>query len=133
MSSLERKRASQKRTRAKRKAEGKDLAYQRQRRNSPAGYVDRFIERARRRTPDSDLTREFFEDKMESCAFTGMPFTYEDTVARYHNPTCPSIDRIDSKEGYYTWNTQVILGCLNRMKSDMSQEDFEKLWKELTE
>ena len=125
-------RSYEKRTRAKRKENGKALKYQRERRASPDGYVDRFMERAKKRTPDTDLTREFFSGKMERCCFTHHPFTFSDDGDSYQNPTAPSIDRIDSKEGYYSWNTQVVLSCINRMKSDCSQDRFEKLWKELT-
>ena len=107
--------------------------YQRSRRSSPDGYIDRFIERVKLRTPDTDIDRGFFEGKMTSCAFTGMSFSYSNEHDCYHNPTAPSIDRIDSKEGYYTWNTQVVLSCVNRMKNDMPQEDFEKLWAALME
>lgn len=107
------------------------LEYQRSRRSSPAGYVDRFMERIKLRTPDTDIDRDFFEDKMAACAFTGMSFSYSNEHDCYHNPTAPSIDRVNSKEGYYTWNTQVILSCVNRMKNDMPQEDFEKLWQAL--
>ena len=104
------------------------LVIQRARRASPEGYTDRFIERIHLRTPDSDITRAFFKGKMAKCNFTGMAFSYTNEYDCYHNPTAPSIDRIDSREGYYTWNTQVVLSCINRMKNDMPQDDFEELW-----
>jgi hypothetical protein len=37
------------------------LDYQRARRDSPDGYVDRFIERAHQFTPDTDISRIFFK------------------------------------------------------------------------
>jgi hypothetical protein len=104
------------------------LNYRRSRRDSPDGYVDRFVERAHQFTSDTDISRAFFQGKMDRCAFTGKQFTYSNNYDSYHDPTAPSIDRIDSKEGYYTWNTQVILSCINRMKNDLPQEDFQKLW-----
>jgi hypothetical protein len=104
------------------------LEYRRARRDSLVGYIDRFVERAHLYTPDTDITRLFFQDKMDRCAFTGVQFTYKNNYNTYHNPTAPSIDRVDSKQGYYTWNTQVILSCINRMKNDLPQEDFQKLW-----
>ena len=70
---------------------------------------------------------------METCAFTGMKFSYTNLYDCYHNPVAPSIDRIDSRFGYYTWNTQVTLACINRMKNDMPQKDFDKLWEALRE
>lgn len=107
------------------------LKAQRARRSSSDGYIDRFMERVHLRTPDTDITRLFFEGKMDTCAFTGMKFSYTNTYDCYHNPVAPSIDRINSKVGYYTWNTQVILSCLNRMKNDLPQKDFEHLWTSL--
>lgn len=107
-------------------------AYRQHRRNTPEGYVDRFLERAKIRTPDTDLDRDFFKDKMEACAFTGHPFTFEWDGDSYHNPTAPSIDRINSKIGYYKNNVQVVLSCINRMKNDLPQEEFNTLWRALT-
>jgi len=104
---------------------------QRARRVTPDGYIDRFMERVKLRTPDTDITRGFFCGKMEVCSFTGMKFSYNNVYDSYHNPVAPSIDRIDSKVGYYTWNTQVILSCVNRMKNDLPQKDFESLWQAL--
>ena len=109
-----------------------NLGAQRARRASSTGYVDRFIERINMRTPDTDIERVFFDDKMERCSFTGMPFSFSNKYESYHNPTAPSIDRIDSRYGYYTWNTQVVLSCINRMKNDLPQKDFEELWDALT-
>lgn len=107
---------------------GKQLQMQRDRRSSPEGYVDRFMERIKLRTPDTDIDRSFFADKMSSCPFTGMTFSYVNSYNCYHNPTAPSVDRIDSNKGYYKENTQVILSCINRMKNDLPEEDFKKLW-----
>jgi len=126
-------RISQAKVRAKRKLNGKTLSYARDRRDTPEGYVDKFLGRAKGITEDSDLTRDFFEDKMKTCAVSGKGFVFKNHYDCYHNPKAPSIDRIDSKRGYYKDNVQVIWGCLNRMKSDLPQEDFDVIWKELTQ
>jgi len=126
-------RLSQAKASAKRKLNGKNLSYQRERRHTPEGYVDRFLERARIRTEDTDLTRDFFNDKMKTCAFSGKGFVFKNHYDCYHNPKAPSIDRIDSKIGYYKDNVQVIWSCLNRMKNDLPPEDFDAIWKELTQ
>lgn len=126
-------RESQRKTREKRGQSGKSLLYQVERRSGPSGYVDRFMERSKLHTPDTDLTREFFEGKMYNCSFTGYRFSYSKEGDYYSNPTAPSIDRIDSKAGYYTWNVQVVLTCINRMKNDLPQDQFEQLWKALTQ
>ena len=121
-------------TRAKRKSNGKQLDYQRDRRSSPEGYVDRMLERARSRTPDSDLTRELLLTMIAdgTCCVTGTQFEYENRFNCYHNPLAPSIDRIDSQRGYYADNVQIMLSCLNKFKNDLPNSDFLALWKALT-
>ena len=69
---------------------------------------------------------------MDVCAVTGYEFSYSNPLGTSQNPTCPSIDRIDSEEGYYKHNVQVILCCLNKFKGDLPNEEFLKLWEQLT-
>ena len=107
--------------------------YRQTRRCTKEGYVDRFLERAKATTPDTDLDREFFEGLMDRCCVTGKEFMYKNPYDCYHNPLAPSIDRIDNTKGYYRSNVQVILSCLNRFKNDMPNKDFLELWKALTE
>lgn len=115
-------------------AKGSRTAYQQTRRHTREGYIDRFLERARVRTPDTDLDREYLEGIFgETCHISGQGFEYVNTEACYHNALAPSIDRIDSRYGYYRGNVQIILSCINRMKNDMPNDSFLKLWKALTE
>lgn len=106
--------------------------YRQQRRDSSSGYVDRFVERAKLFTPDTDIDREFFEGKMKVCEITEQEFEYKNSFDCFHNPLAPSLDQINPSGGYYKTNVQVILACVNRCKNDMPNEDFLKLWKELT-
>lgn len=110
------------------------LGYQRLRRNSPAGYVDRIVERVNKYTPDTDITRQFIKDLLlsEKCSVTGLEFEYSNRFNSYHNPLAPSIDRLDSTKGYYVDNVQLVLSCINRFKGDLPHEDFVALWKALT-
>lgn len=121
--------------RQKRELNGKAKQYRDSRRKSKVGYVDRFMERVVLKTPDTDITRDLLEVLVEAgvCCITGVEFEYENSYDSYHNPLAPSIDRIDSKRGYYADNIQIILSCLNRFKNDLPNEDFLKLWKALTE
>lgn len=121
-------------TRQGRKENGKQLSYQRERRNTPDGYVDRFMERIRLKTPDSDITRDFLTGLIstEKCCITGVGFSYTNKYNSYHDPLAPSIDRIDSERGYYLDNVQILLSCINKFKNDLPNEDFLKLWKALT-
>lgn len=109
------------------------LAYNRARRKTYTGYIDRFLERSKIRTPDTDIDREFLVQLCkETCAVSGVQFQYENPYECFHNPLAPSIDRIDSTVGYYKANIQIILACINRMKGEMPNEEFMKLWKALT-
>jgi hypothetical protein len=109
-------------------------AYRQERRATRSGYIDRFLERAKVKTPDTDLDRGYLENIMgDGCAISGMPFQYVNPEDCYHNAFAPSIDRIDSTRGYYRNNVQIILACVNRMKNDMPNDAFLKLWKALVE
>lgn len=104
------------------------------RRKTKAGYADRFMERLKLRTPDTDIDRGYLMSVFnDNCAITNRPFEYEKTYNSYHNALAPSIDRIDSKIGYYKGNIQIVLSCINRMKNDMPNPEFLELWKVLTE
>lgn len=108
--------------------------YRRSRRKSKVGYLDRFLERAKEKTPDTDLTRQDIEEVFgDFCCITGKKFEYIKEYDAYHNALAPSIDRIDSKKGYYVGNIQIILSCINRMKNDMPNDQFLELWKALTQ
>lgn len=124
-----------KRTATKRKESGKALEYRNKRRSTKEGYVDRFLERATLTCPETDLTREYLLWLMEDgkCCITGVEFTYSNEYDCFHNPTAPSIDRIDSKKGYFKGNVQIMLSCLNRFKNDLPNKDFLSLWKALKE
>lgn len=131
----EKVREKNKSSQQKRKENGKQLEYQRGRRNTPEGYVDRFMERIRLRTPDSDITREFLLGLISTgkCCITDVEFSYTNKYNSYHDPLAPSIDRIDSTRGYYMDNVQILLSCINKFKNDLPNEDFLELWKALTE
>lgn len=119
-----------KKTQAKRIANGKMLAYQQSRRASKAGYLDRFMERIKKECPNSDISREYLDSIFgSSCAVTGVPFQYSKRKYQYlRNPYSPSIDRIDSSKEYMRGNVQVVLTTVNLAKTDMSMKDFTEVW-----
>jgi hypothetical protein len=70
------------------------------------------------------------------CALTGTPLTIKNTVDRKgeENDHCHiqniwniSVDRIDSSKGYDKDNIQLLGAIINRMKLDLSEEDFIEL------
>jgi hypothetical protein len=54
-----------------------------------------------------------FQNK--KCAFTNIPLTFGLDA---------SVDRIDSFEGYYPWNIQIVHKTLNMMKKDLPNDVF---------
>jgi hypothetical protein len=68
-----------------------------------------------------DLTYNFLLPLYEKgCTLTGIQFEYH----RKAHPYCPSVDRIDPMKGYTRNNIQVILLCLNELKSELQPTDF---------
>ena len=131
----EKQREIEKGVREKRLSNGKAKEYRDKRRATKEGYIDRFLERARERTPDTDLDREFLHECMKEncCQVTGVPFEYErNRKTSRANPFAPSIDRVDSSVGYYKNNVAVVLVTVNLAKSEMSMEDFTMIWKQIS-
>lgn len=127
-------RASNKRTQVNRHANGKFQAYQLKRRSSKAGYLDRFLERARMCNPTTDLTREDLLNLFgDCCAVTGVPFSFDRKLGTgFQNPYAPSIDRIDSSIPYQVGNIQIVLTAINFAKNEMTMQHFTQVWKDIT-
>lgn len=75
-----------------------------------------------------DLTYDFlcqlFVGQNGLCAMTGIKMT---TIKKYdcrRNPFAPSIDRIDSSEGYIVGNVQYVTAIANIAKSDYGEAPF---------
>ena len=71
----------------------------------------------------SDNPRDFTEDMYElyarqegRCAVTGMLFAHNKAWLR------PSIDRIDSRRGYYPENVRLVLQCVNNLLNKFSDD-----------
>lgn len=64
------------------------------------------------------------------CPVFGIPLLYDTYTGNGRgkaNPTKASLDRIDSEVGYTNDNVWIISWAANRMKSDLSMEDFKEL------
>jgi hypothetical protein len=59
------------------------------------------------------------------CAVTGKPMTHE-RVKGQDILTNVSIDRVDNSIGYVKSNVRLVCKAVNKMKSDMTNEDFMK-------
>lgn len=71
-----------------------------------------------------DITREWIASAIESgsCSVTGIKFDLSrDGTKRFH-PWSPSIDRIDSKQGYTQSNCRLVCWIYNMAKSEWSDD-----------
>lgn len=127
---LKMNRATQKR----RVENGKVREYLIARRSSKAGYIDRFLERAKKINPGTDLTRSYLESIFaDKCAVTGVSFNYDRrNGTSFQNPFTPSIDRIDSALSYQQGNIQIVLSAVNFAKSEFTMKDFISVWQQIT-
>jgi hypothetical protein len=84
--------------------------------------------RAKQKGWSNTLDLKWLEDKFSHtvCSKTGIVFS-EDMMWR------PSIDRIDSEQGYTKTNCQLVCWAYNRAKSNMSDVDMLKLCKGVVE
>lgn len=124
----------QRKTSNLRRQSGKSLDYQRERRATKHGYIDRFLERARSVNKDTDLDREYLYSLMECdrCNVSSVPFRYNPTgTTSWENPYSPSIDRINSDIGYYKGNIQIVLTTINLAKNKMTMDVFIEVWKDI--
>lgn len=86
---------------------------------------------AKLRMPDGfTLTVERVAECIEQgcCAVTGIPFDlrpYESSRSgKRCNPFAPSIDRIDSNQGYTNENARVVIWQFNNMKGEMTDAEL---------
>lgn len=101
-------------------------------RRTTAGYLSRWMEKAKSTTPDTDLTKIWLSEKLSKgiCELTGLPFDTSRDTGYTRNPRVPSIDRIDSSRGYYKDNVQLIFSWLNIAKNEYSMATFLELFTE---
>ena len=71
---------------------------------------------------------ELYENQNRKCALSGLDISFTETVQR-KNDTTASLDRIDSSRGYVPGNIQWVHKTVNRMKTDLTQEEFIKFCK----
>lgn len=67
---------------------------------------------------DQDLF-DLWEKQQGLCTYTKLPL-----LAAANQPNTISLDRIDSSIGYVVGNIQLVCAAVNRMKMDMTEEQF---------
>ena len=71
---------------------------------------------------DMGYLLQLYEDQDGFCAISGVKMTH--IAGRGRLNTNISIDRIDSKRGYLRGNVQFVCDIVNRMKSDMREDEL---------
>ncbi len=88
--------------------------------------------RARLKNLDCDLTNEWVLERVRAndwrCEKTGISFTCS---KRTRNPWKPSIDRIDSSQGYTTDNVQIVCMVYNNAKNTFTDDEIRHFAQEL--
>jgi|SRR5690554_1529436 len=96
------------------------------RKNNPEKFLlKKAKERARERNLDFDISEEDIEIP-EVCPVLGIALRAGKGKVTDNSPT---LDRSDNSKGYVKGNVQVISWRANRLKSDMSLEEAERLYK----
>ena len=126
--------ATQAKAKSVRKDNGKLYEYQKARRKTMAGYLDRFMERIKVATPDTDIDRDYLASIFkEECSLTNVPFKFNNSLSSFQNPYAPSIDRIDSQKGYFKNNVQIVLVAINLAKNENTMEEFINVWRDISQ
>ena len=95
---------------------------------SPRAFISSILYHATNRKQDLgfnldlDYLVKIFEEQSGCCAISGIEMTYLAGSGR--TLTNISIDRIDSSRGYLRGNVQLVCDIVNRMKSNMTQEEL---------
>jgi hypothetical protein len=88
-------------------------------------YFSGIKEKARQRKIDFKISIEYiwslFEKQKRKCALTGLEMQFPTKCKQRYTA---SLDRIDSNKGYVEGNVQWILGDVNWMKNNFSQDYF---------
>lgn len=99
----------------------------------PGMYFGKIKKAAERRNILFNVTREeidkLFSDQNKKCKYTNLDLYFESKG----NKGNASLDRIDSNIGYVLSNIQWVHKDVNRMKWDISHEQFVKICKTITE
>jgi hypothetical protein len=101
----------------------------RERRTTPRGRAAYMVctcrSRAKKRGFEFDLTSDWIEQRLKrGCELTGLPFDLE---AGARDLRSPSVDRIDSTQGYTQENCRVILWGLNCAFSTWGDDAFQEI------
>lgn len=96
----------------------------------------RILSNAKSRDIEVGVTKkyawELFLKQDKKCAITGLDL-YLDPHHKNRSKVTASFDRIDSSKGYVVGNVQWVHKTINKMKWNLSMEDFRKMCKKVCE
>lgn len=91
----------------------------------------RISDRARKKGLDYELSpsilETMFSESQGCCQFSGIPFSWEEVKGARTKPWVPSVDRVDSRDGYTQDNTRLVCWCVNRAMADWGEEVLKRL------
>ena len=101
----------------------KDLLRKTREKHSIDKIIQRLLYSAKGRGKVFQLTTtdilKCIESQKNTCVYSGHPFVW-----MYNHPDKPSIDRIDSSQGYIPSNIQMVTKTVNQAKSVLSEQQF---------
>jgi len=106
----------------------------------PANVYHRMLERARLKgiKVGKGVTKKYliglFDAQNKKCALSGLEIKFAaNGYGNTHGETTASLDRIDSNKGYVKGNVQWVHKDINYIKMNLSEREFIKLCKKVSE
>ena len=79
---------------------------------------------------DREFIKELYKKMPKKCPVLGIDLQYSDVGSKkYQTDNSPSLDRIDPKKGYTKDNVVIMSNLANRIKTDATADQIEKVWK----
>jgi len=110
------------------------LEYQKIYYHSEAGKLNSMFNTAKKRAEkkniEFNLTKEWISQQLEKqkycCILTNIPLIFNETE-NYINPYAPSLDRIDSNQGYTKDNVRIVCAAINLSLNEFGEDTFRKI------
>ena len=79
---------------------------------------------------DKDFIKDLYDNAPKYCPVLGIEMRYAEIgTKKNQSDNSPSIDRIDPRKGYTKDNVIIMSNLANRIKTDATKEQIEKVWK----